>query len=67
MALTEETFRALLKEYVGAEFDPEDMERLRALVERQMERMRELQSLDLGGDDPRTTQYIEDFRLQRHA
>ncbi len=67
MTLTEEMFRALLVQYVGAEFEPADMRRLHALVERQTERMQELLALDLGGDDPRTTAYIEDFRLPRYA
>ncbi len=65
--LSEELFRTLLMEYVGAEFSPEDTERLRGLVQRQSDRMHELQALDLGGEDPRTTSYIEDFRLPRHA
>lgn len=63
MALTDETLRVLLKEYLGADFGPAEIERLRPLVERQLERMRELQALDLGGDDPRTMHYINDRRL----
>lgn len=63
MALTNETLRTLLKEYIGAEFGDAEVERLRPLVERQLERLRELQQLDLGGDDPRTMHYINDRRL----
>ncbi|HZT07734.1 MAG TPA: hypothetical protein VFC51_11935 [Chloroflexota bacterium] len=65
--LTDDVFRALLVEYVGVAFEPEDRERLRAVVERQQARMRELHAIDFGGDDPRTTQYVEDFRLPRYA
>ncbi len=63
MTLTNETLRILLREYVGAEFSETEVERLRPLVERQLERLRELQGLDLGGDDPRTMHYINDRRL----
>jgi hypothetical protein len=63
MALTNETLRILLKEYIGAEFGDVEIERLRPLVERQLERLRELQQLDLGRDDPRTMHYINDRRL----
>jgi len=63
MALTNETLRALLIEYIGTDFGPEEIERLRPLVERQIERMHQLQALDLGGDDPRTMHYITDRRV----
>jgi hypothetical protein len=61
--LTDEMLRAMLLEYVGVEFGPEEIAHLRPLVERQLERLRELQAIDLGGDDPRTTHYIVDLRL----
>ena len=60
--MTTETLKALLMEYVGVEFAEEEVERLLPLVERQIERMRELHALDLGGDDPRTMAYINDRR-----
>ena len=63
MALTSETLRELLIQYIGFDIGPEEAERLRPLLERQLERMRELQALDLGGDDPRTMSYIADRRL----
>ncbi len=65
MALTTETFRILIKEYLGVEFSDAELERLRPVVERQIERMRELHTLDLGGEDPRTIHYIVDQRLMR--
>ena len=52
MALTTDTLRALLIEYLGGDFGPAELER-----------MRELRALDLGGDDPRTMQYLLDQRL----
>jgi hypothetical protein len=60
--MTTETLRVLLKEYIGVELPDEEVERLLPLYERQLERMRELQQLDLGGDDPRTMAYINDRR-----
>lgn len=60
--MTTEMLHAMLKEYIGIEFSPEDVEQLLPLFERQQERMKELQALDLGGDDPRTMQYINDRR-----
>jgi len=65
MTLTNETVRTLLQEFLGAEFGPAEVERLRPLIERQLERMRELRELDRGGDDPRDTVYITDGRLVR--
>jgi len=64
MALTNDTVRTLLQEFLGASFGPAEVERLRPLLERQFERMRELRELDLGGDDPRTTVYITDRRIE---
>lgn len=63
MALTNEMVSALLIEYLGTDFGPDEVERLRPLVERHFERMRELHALDLG-DDPRMMVYITDHRLQ---
>jgi hypothetical protein len=63
--MTTETLRVLLKEYIGVEFPEDEVERLLPLYERQLERMRELQALDLGGDDPRTMAYINDRRPAR--
>lgn len=63
MALTNETVRTLLREFLGADFGPAEVERLRPLIERQLDRMRELRELDLGGDDPRSAVYITDRRI----
>jgi hypothetical protein len=52
MALTEETIRALLVEYVGTDFGPAERARLLPLVEAYLERLRELRALDLGPADP---------------
>ena len=60
--MTTEMLRKLLKEFVGVDFAQEEVERLLPLYERQQDRMRELQALDLGGDDPRTMSYINDRR-----
>ena len=60
--MTIETFREMVKEYLGVEFPEEETQRLMPLFERQLERMRELHALDLGGDDPRTMAYINDRR-----
>lgn len=62
MALTIETLREMARGYLGVELEPAILERLLPLVERQMERMRELQAIDLGEDDPRTMPYINDLR-----
>jgi len=61
--MTTEMLRELLKEFVGVDFAQEEVERLLPLYERQQDRMRELQALDLGGDDPRTMSYINDRRI----
>ena len=63
MALTNEMLRELLELYVGTSFGEVELERLRPLVERQFQRLAEIQALDVGGDDPRTTRYIDDRRL----
>jgi hypothetical protein len=63
MALTIDTLRVMAQEYLGVELEPAILERLLPLVERQMARMRELQAIDLGEDDPRTMPYINDLRL----
>ncbi len=60
--MTIETFREMLKEYLGVDFPDNEVDRLMPLFERQLDRMRELHALDLGGDDPRTTAYINDRR-----
>ena len=65
MELTPDLLRALLVEYTGTEFGPAERERLLPLVEAQLVQLRELEALDLGGDDPRTTHYINDRRLDR--
>jgi hypothetical protein len=40
-----------------------EVEQLMPRIERQQALLRQLRSLDLGGDDPRTTHYIDDRRL----
>ena len=63
MALTIDTLREMAKGYLGVELEPAILERLLPIVERQMERMRELQAIDLGDDEPRSMPYINDLRL----
>ena len=63
MALSTETLREMLIQSIGFDPGPAEVERLRPLVARQQERLRALQALDLGGDDPRTMRYITDNRL----
>lgn len=63
MALSNETLRELLIQYLGLDPGPAEVERLRPLVERQQERLQALQALDLGGEDPRTMFYVMDSRL----
>ena len=63
MALTNEMVKVLLRETIGAELGDAEIERLRPMVERQLARMRELHALDLGREDPRAMQYINDRRL----
>lgn len=53
MPLSEETLRTLLVEYVGTDFGPAERARLLPLVERYLDRLRELRTLDLDTDDPR--------------
>jgi hypothetical protein len=61
--MTNETLRELLMQYLGLDPGPAEIERLRPLVEKQQERLRALQALDLGGEDPRTMFYVTDTRL----
>jgi hypothetical protein len=63
MALTNETLREMLLQYLGLDPGPAEVERLRPLVERQIERLQALQALDLGREDPRDMSYIVDNRL----
>ena len=63
MPLSNETLREMLLNAIGFDPGPAEVERLRPLVERQMERMKELHALDLGGEDPRSMSYITDNRL----
>ncbi|HEY3117904.1 MAG TPA: hypothetical protein VGK54_14275 [Chloroflexota bacterium] len=63
MALTNEMVSAMLIEVFETDFDSAEVERLRPLIERHLERMRQLQDLDLG-NDPRAMAYITDHRLQ---
>lgn len=63
MALTNEIVSALLIAHFGTDFGPEEVERLRPLIEQQLQRNRQLQALDLG-DDPRSMAYIKDRRLE---
>src|SRR3954471_6615500 len=63
MALTNETLRELLQQYLGLDPGQDEIERLLPLVAKQMERMQALHALDLGGDHPRDTFYIVDYRL----
>ena len=65
MALTEATLRAMLEEMAGIHLGDAEIQRLLPLAERQLERLRELRALDLGGEDPRTTRYITDERLPK--
>jgi hypothetical protein len=64
MALSNETLRELLLQYLGLDPGPAEIARLQPLVARQMERMHALHAIDLGGEDPRDTFFIADFRLQ---
>ncbi|MBI4491525.1 MAG: hypothetical protein HY690_01885 [Chloroflexi bacterium] len=65
MPLAAETVRTLLLHYLGVEFGPAEIERLRPLVERHLEQMRELMALDLGTEDPRAMHYLNEPRLRR--
>ncbi len=63
MGLSVETVRELLRECADLDLPPAEVERLMPRVERLQALMRQLRALDLGGDDPRTTHYIDDRRL----
>ena len=63
--MTDDRLAAYLREIIGVAFSVEEVERLRPLVEQQNERLRKLESLDLGADDPREMHYIIDHRLSR--
>ncbi len=67
MALTNETLREMLIQYVGFDPGPDEVERLRPLVERQAERLHALHAIELGGEDPRTMHFIADNRLSSIA
>ncbi len=64
MELTPELVRGLVEEYVGVTLADAELQRVLPAIQRQQERMRELQALDLGGEDPLTMDYIVDRRLQ---
>ena len=64
MSLTDETLRALLREYIGAEFSSVDIAELRPHIERQLANSKALQALDLGSDDPAEVHYLHDYRLE---
>jgi hypothetical protein len=63
MALSKETVQTLLREYLELDLSLAEVERLLPRIERQQALLRQLRSLDLGGDDPRTTHYIDDRRV----
>lgn len=63
MSLADETLRALLREYIGAEFSSDDIAELRPHIERQLANSGALQALDLGSGDPAAMHYLYDPRL----
>jgi hypothetical protein len=62
--LSAEEVRVLLRLYLDADFGPDEAERLRPLVQQQMDRLRALLALDLHDDAPDMA-YIADPRLDR--
>jgi aspartyl-tRNA(Asn)/glutamyl-tRNA(Gln) amidotransferase subunit A len=62
-SFTDEILRALLREYVGAEFSSAEIAELRPHIERQLAHSRALQALGLEHDDPVEMPYIFDNRL----
>jgi len=63
MKMSEVTVRRMVEETFGHELSQVEIDQLLPHVLRQLESNRELQELDLGGEDPHTTHYIRDRRL----
>jgi hypothetical protein len=63
MALHEDTVRQLILDLFKDQLTNDEIERLIPLVSRQFDVSERLAELDLGGLDPRSTQYITDRRL----
>jgi hypothetical protein len=60
---SDETIRGLILDQFGDALDGDEVERLLPLVRRQYQVSEQLAAIDLGGLDPRGTQYITDRRL----
>ena len=65
MDISESTIRRMVEETFGNYLSPEELGELISHVRRHFEVSKELQELDLGGEDPYTTNYIRDRRLVR--
>ena len=63
MALNEDTVRQLILDLFNGQLTNDEIEKLIPLVNRQFDVSARLAELDLGGLDPRNTQYITDRRL----
>ncbi|MBL75505.1 MAG: hypothetical protein CL763_01035 [Chloroflexi bacterium] len=63
MTLNESTVRQLIEDLYGDQLTSDEIEKLVPMVKRQYEISDRLEALDLGGLDPRATQYITDRRL----
>ena len=60
---SDDTIRGLILDQFGDALTGDEVERLVPMVRRQYQMSEELAALDLGGLDPRGTQYITDRRL----
>jgi len=60
---SDDTIRGLILDQFGDALTGDEVERLVPMVRRQYQVSEELAALDLGGLDPRGTQYITDRRL----
>jgi len=60
---SDDTIRGLIRDQFGDALTGDEVERLVPMVRRQYQVSEELAALDLGGLDPRGTQYITDRRL----
>lgn len=60
---SDDTIRGLILDQFGDVLTGDEVERLVPMVRRQYQVSEELAALDLGGLDPRGTQYITDRRL----
>lgn len=65
MELTADEAHRMLREFFGFDFDHAHVERLLPGLARHIELLDRLDALDIGGDDPRTMYFANDWRVNQ--